>query len=318
MKAGCTAGPVFHFERGLSTGQRNLRFETPAAMVVPPIFSRTELRSKVASRRLVVRAQGDSRDASKPGSTPPSIIKQTVKKEVGLSDGKSTPHGSEVVSDSRHHAEAAGLNVDPNSYEERLLNAPTGAENVSSSTTHWEAATDARMPTSFNTLEKQRTEREAKDQKTMSEAVSGTMSYASVAENLRKEVDKPKPGPIRSEVLERAAPKPTAPKPQPSKSEERPFKEPQQEERLDLKAQSATKGFNFKALLAIVAILAIAFGFAPVWSPIVGKVLTPFFQLVGVAVAVKFFVTDFLRGDKRKELYAKGEKLKEDVTGKDQ
>lgn len=84
--------------------------------------------------------------------------------------------------------------MDPNSYEERLLNAPTGAENVSSSTTHWEAATDARMPTSFNTLEKQRTEREAKDQKTMSEAVSGTMSYASVAENLRKEVDKPKVG----------------------------------------------------------------------------------------------------------------------------
>jgi hypothetical protein len=105
---------------------------------------------------------------------------------------QATPHGSDVVSDSRHHAEAAGLKVDPNSYEERLLNAPTGAENVSSSTTHWEAATDARMPTSFNQLEKQRTEREAKDQKTMSEAVSGTMSYASVAENLRKEVDKPK------------------------------------------------------------------------------------------------------------------------------
>lgn len=323
LKAGVVAGPALHYERGSSASQISPRLEMQGLHLAPATFTRTSVRHRVAPHRPAIRAQANSRDASSPGSSPPGEIKRTVEREVGVSAGKGSPtssgppNDSPVSSSSKHAKVAEQLHgEDPNSFEYRVLNSPTGKDSVSDSGKHWQQASAAGVPSAFDKLAGQVEQRQAKKVHEVSEAVQGTMSYAQVAQNLRHEG--PKPGPIRSEVLERAAPKQqerTEDRPQDRpQSDERPFKEPRQEDTLNLDSQTARK-FNFKSLAAIVAILFIAFGFAPVWSPVVGRVLTPFFQLVGVAVAVKFFFTDFLRADKRKELYKKGEKLKEDVTG---
>ncbi|GAQ82639.1 hypothetical protein KFL_001180180 [Klebsormidium nitens] len=319
LKAGVVAGPALHYERGSSASQISPRFEMQGFHLAPATFTRTSVKHRVAPHRPAIRAQANSRDASSPGSSPPGEIKQTVQREVGVSAGKGSPgssgppNDSPVSSSSKHAKVAKQLHdEDPNSFEARVLNSSTGKDSVSDSGKHWQQASAAGVPSAVDKLAGQFEQRQAKKVQEVSKAVQGTMSYAAVAQNLRHEG--PKPGPIRSEVLDRAAPKQQDRTEERPQSDERPFKEPRQESTLNLDSQTARK-LNLKSLAAIVAILFIAFGFAPVWSPIVGRVLTPFFQLVGVAVAVKFFFTDFLRADKRKELYKKGEKLKEDVTG---